>query len=89
MLQSELARTVIASIEARPSGVPFAEAELELIRFADEAPFDIRADFAKRFEDAVNYLQSSGASDQRSSRQGVICLMRLCILTQLGSYVGY
>jgi hypothetical protein len=70
LLQSELARTVIASIEARPSGVPFAEAELQLIRFADEAPFNIRADFAKRFEDAVNYLQSSGAADQRSVSAG-------------------
>ncbi len=64
LLESELARTVIASIEARPIGVPYTEAELELIRFADEAPFSIRADFAKRFEDAVTYLQASGASDE-------------------------
>ena len=70
LLQSELARTVIGSIEARPIGVPYAEAELQLIRFADEAPFDIRADFAKRFEDAVNYLQVSEVSQQKSVSAG-------------------
>jgi hypothetical protein len=71
LLQSELACTVIAGIEARPIGVPFAEAELQLIRFVDEeAPFDIRADFAKRFEDAVTYLQSSGATGERSVSAG-------------------
>lgn len=70
LIQTELARTVIASIEARPTGVPYTEAELQLIRFANEAPFSIRADFAKRFEEAVTYLQASGASDERSVSAG-------------------
>jgi hypothetical protein len=70
LLQSELARTIIAGIETRPAGLPFTEAELQLIRFADEAPFDIRADFAKRFEDAVSYLQVSGASEGKSVSTG-------------------
>lgn len=70
LLESELARTVIADIEARPIGVPYAEAELELIRFANEAPFDIRADFAKRFEEAVTYLQASGVSDEKGVSAG-------------------
>ena len=51
-------------------GVPYTEAELQLIRFADEASFNIRADFAKRFEDAVTYLQASGASDEQSVSAG-------------------
>ena len=59
LLQSELACTVIAAIESRPVFVPYTEAELALLRFADEAPFDLRGDFAKRFEDGVSYLQSS------------------------------
>lgn len=70
LLQSELTRTVIAGIEARSMGVPYTEAELELIRFADEAPFSIRADFAKRFEEIVTFLQASGASDERSVSAG-------------------
>lgn len=70
LLESELARTVIADIEARPIGVPYAEAELKLIRYADEAPFNIRGDFAKRFEEAVTYLQASGVSDERSVSAG-------------------
>lgn len=70
LLQSELARTVISSIEARPVGVPYAEAELQLIRFADEAQFDLRADFAKRFEDAVSYLQGSRVSSAESVSAG-------------------
>jgi hypothetical protein len=70
LLQSELTRTVIAGIEARSMGVPYTEAELELIRFADEAPFSIRADFAKRFEEIVTFLQTSGAADERSVSAG-------------------
>ena len=70
LLQSELTRTVIAGIEARSMGVPYTEAELELMRFADEAPFSIRADFAKRFEEIVTFLQASGAPDERSVSAG-------------------
>jgi hypothetical protein len=71
LLQSELARTVITNIESRPNYVPFTEAELELFRFVDdEAPFDIRADFAKRFEDAATYLQNSQILEERSVSAG-------------------
>lgn len=70
LLQSELARTVIANIESRPNFVPFTEAELELFRFVDDAPFDIRADFAKRFEDAARYLQNSLILEQSSVSAG-------------------
>lgn len=70
LLQSELARTVITGIESRPVGVPYAEAELQLIRFADEAPFNIRADFAQRFEDVVRYLQNSDVALQKGVSAG-------------------
>ena len=70
LLQSELARTVITNIESRPNYVPFTEAELELFRFVDEAPFDMRADFAKRFEDAAAYLQNSHVLEERSVSAG-------------------
>jgi hypothetical protein len=70
LLQSELARTALSNIESRPTYVPYTEAELELFRFADEAPFDIRADFAKRFEDAARYLQGSRILEERSVSAG-------------------
>jgi hypothetical protein len=70
LLQSEIARTAIASIEARPSHVPYTEAELELLRFADEAPFDLRGEFAKRFEDAIGFLRASNITGERSVSAG-------------------
>jgi hypothetical protein len=70
LLQSELARTVLMNIESRPTFVPYTETELELFRFADEAPFNIRADFAKRFEDAAMYLQDSSVLEERSVSAG-------------------
>jgi hypothetical protein len=70
LLQSELARTVLMNMESRPTYVPYTETELELFRFADEAPFNIRADFAKRFEDAATYLQGSRVLEERSVSAG-------------------
>jgi hypothetical protein len=70
LLESELACTAIAAIAARPPGVPYTEAELELLRFADESPFDIRADFAVRFEDAVRYLLESDLTSADSVASG-------------------
>jgi hypothetical protein len=70
LLQSEIARTVIEGIEARPAHVPYTEAELQLLRFADEAVFDLRGEFAKRFEDAVNYLRGAGVDDERRISAG-------------------
>jgi hypothetical protein len=70
LLQSEIARTAIASIESRPSHLPYTEAELELLRFADEAPFDLRGEFAKRFEDAIGFLQASNITGERSVSAG-------------------
>ena len=70
LLQSEVARAAVESIEARPVGVPYSEAELDLIRFVDESPFDIRAEFAARFEKTVKYLHDSGLSDAASIGSG-------------------
>jgi hypothetical protein len=57
-------------IEARPVGVPYTEAERDLIRFVDESPFHIRAEFAVRFEQTVGYLRRSGVVDTSSVASG-------------------
>lgn len=70
LLQSEIARSAVVAIEARPVGVPYSEAELDLIRFVDESPFRIREEFATRFEETIRYLQESGVSDSGSVASG-------------------
>jgi hypothetical protein len=70
LLQSEIARAAVEVIEARPVGVPYTEAELNLIRFVDESPFHIRTEFAVRFEYTVGYLRESGVADTSSVASG-------------------
>lgn len=58
LLASEIANRVVESVEARAPGIPFTDAENQLLTFIDSNHFGLRSDFGARFERTVMTLSS-------------------------------
>ena len=70
LLTSEIASRVIEQIESRPVRIPLSDPENKLIRFVDQTPLNLRADFAVRFEAAVGALTESSLGKTGSIAAG-------------------
>jgi hypothetical protein len=63
LLQSEIARAAVQTVELRPSGVPMTEAERALVAFVHDTDFGLREEFAVRFELTIAAIENSGLAD--------------------------
>lgn len=70
LLQSEIAKTAVQSVELRPPGVPMTESERQLLAFVNETDFGLREEFAVRFERTVRAIEDAALVDASSINQG-------------------
>lgn len=63
LLQSEIARAAVETVEARPIAVPMTEAERKLVTFVNEAQFGLRDEFSVRFERTVRALEEANLGE--------------------------
>lgn len=56
VVQTEIASTVLRTIEGRPRAVPRSETERTFMQYADDAPFEIRLDISIRLDQALSAL---------------------------------
>jgi len=67
LLTSEIANRVVETVESRARGIPFTDAENQLLTFVQSNDFGLRGDFGTRFERTVNSLSELGLPDATES----------------------
>jgi hypothetical protein len=70
LLQSEIARAAVQTVELRPGGVPMTEAERTLVAFVHDTDFGLREEFSVRFERTVAAIEGSGLADASTIGEG-------------------
>ncbi len=68
LLASEIANRVVETIEARTPGIPFSEAENQLLTFIASNDFGLRSDFGARFERTVATLTTLNLAQASESK---------------------
>jgi putative transposon-encoded protein len=70
LLQSEIAKAAVETVELRPMAVPLTDSERSLVEFVDETDFGLREEFAVRFERTVRAIETSGVASASSVGEG-------------------
>lgn len=66
VIQTEIAKSILNTIENRPSGVPADVPEMEFLKYINTAPFDIKADISIRLEQSLRHLAEITATNNES-----------------------
>ena len=70
IVQTELAATVVQQLDSRPAYIPTTSAEAALLRYVEQAPFQVRDELSVRLNQALAFLTEAARLDAKSIESG-------------------